>query len=341
MAAALAAAGLLGLVPSAARSQTAGTVCDPADRFSTCVSSDNLWPHPGGGRFVTVAPSQLPSAHTFSATLVPTFYHRPVGFRIASADPDGTTVFAVERAFAAHALVAFAPHDGVAVHVGLPVWLLQDGAGKADAVGGDETLPAQALGDVRFGVSATLWRRRDRSPNADGPGLSARFEMAAPSGTDTAFAGWASTTWAPGVAFDYRWGRWLFGADVSGRFRRRVAVAGTELGSQLGLDLGASLDILDDGWLSAGAELWSLFTLVPQTELVAEPGDLTADRRGTGVPHIPLEYLVTLRTAGLIDGRLRLSAGAGGLIPTGPITAVTTPNIRALLSLHYTLDQNR
>jgi len=309
--------------------------CDPRDRFSTCVGSDNLWPQPGGAPLFTVAPTQLPKALGVAAALVPTFYHRPIGYRVASADPDGTTIYAVERALAAHALFGFAPLDGLQVQIAAPVFLYQDGASKADVVGGDEALPTGAIGDLRFGAQLTLIRR---APEADGPGLSARFEMALPTADPTAFAGWAGSTWAPGLAFDWRIGRVLLGADASGRFRRDVPLAGTNLGSQLGLNVGASVNILDDGWLSAGAEVWSLFTLIQQTELVAEPGDLTADTEPTGVPHIPLEYLLSLRTAGLMDGRLRLSAGAGGLIPTGPSTAVTTPNLRAVLGIHYVHD---
>lgn len=325
----------LSLVAPSAGAQQTDDLCDPQDRFSTCVGSDNLWPQPGGAPLFTVAPTQLPKALGVSAALVPTFYNRPIGFRVASADPDGTTIYAVERVLAAHALFGFAPMDGLQVQVAAPIFLFQDGAGKADAVGGDDRLPVAAFGDLRFGAQVTLLRREAA---ADGPGLSARFEMAVPSADGAAFAGWASTTWAPGVAFDWRIGRVLLAADASGRFRRDVPLAGTNLGSQLGLNVGVSVDILDDGWLSAGAELWSLFTLIQQTELVAEPGDLTADVEPTGVPHIPLEYLLSLRTSGLMNGRLRLSAGAGGLIPTGPTTAVTTPNVRAVLGIHYVHD---
>jgi hypothetical protein len=301
--------------------------CVPRDRFSTCIASDNLWPHPGGDRFVSQAPTQLPAEGAITFGLVPTFYLRPIGFEVASPDPDGSTVFGVDRALAGHFLLAIAPADRLQLSLVVPAILYQDGAGKSDIVGSEEDLPRSALGDMRFGAYYAFFSR-----DGDGPGLSGRFEMAAPIANEQAFAGYRSATWSPGLAFDYRLGRVLVGADVGARLRQPSRLGGATLGHQLSASLGVGVDILADGWLSAGAELWALFTLHKQEEIVRAPGGRDTQVEAAP-PHIPMEWLATVRTAGFFEGQLRMLAGAGTLIPTAEHTAVTSPAFRAVLGV--------
>jgi hypothetical protein len=319
------------VVPASARAQD--DACAPRDGFSTCIASDNLWPQPGGGPFVTQAPTQLPPRFSGTVGVVPTFYMRPIGFQVASPDPEGSTVYAVDRVLAATFLAGFSPADRLQVQLAVPAILFQDGAGKTDVVGAEEELPHSALGDLRLGVQYAFFARA----HDGGPGLSARFEIAAPTGRDDAFAGYPSTTWAPGIAFDYRLDRVLIGADLGARIRAPAELAGATLGSQISASLGASVDILDDGWLSAAAELWALFTLASQTEITRVPGTLETESE-TAPPHIPMEWLASVRTAGLFDGRFRISAGAGGLVPTAEHTAVTSPAVRVVLGVHHHFD---
>lgn len=316
------------VAPGSARAQ-ADDPCAPRDGFSSCIASDNLWPQPGGGPFFSQAPTQLPDRYAGTLGVVPTFFMRPIGFQVASPDPDGATVYAVDRVFAATFLGAFSLADRLQLQVAVPAIFFQDGAGKTDVVGAEDELRTTALGDLRFGAQYAFFTR-----SGDGPGLAARFEIVAPTAHDDAFAGAPSATWAPGLAFDYRIGRVILGADLGARIRSPADLAGATIGSQISASLGTSVDILDDGWLSAAAEIWALFTLASQTEIVRVPGTLRTEIE-SAPPHIPMEWIASLRTAGLFDGRFRISGGAGGLIPTAPHTAVTSPAFRAVLGLHY------
>src|SRR5690606_22589518 len=163
-----------------------------------------------------------------------------------------------------------------------------------------------------------------------GPGLAARFEIVAPTGTDEAFASAPTATWAPGLGFDYQLGDWSFGADVGGRFRDDVAFASTLIGSQIGAAVGAGYDILPDGWLGVGLEAFALFTLLRGTDRTLDPR--TGEAREEPSPlHIPAEWLLSVRTAGLLDGRLRGRLGGGRLIPPGARLPVTLPAVRLVL----------
>ena len=94
------AATALGLLLGMARPAAAQQECEPRDGLGTCVASDNLWLHPGVGQFLSQATSEAlaPGATTFG--FAPVFLHRPIGLTVSSADPDGTTIYAVENVFA-------------------------------------------------------------------------------------------------------------------------------------------------------------------------------------------------------------------------------------------------
>ena len=78
-----------------------------------------------------------------------------------------------------------------------------------------------------------------------------------------------------------------------------------------------------------------LFTTSEQLELRREPGDPVAELSDSDDLHIPAEWLLSVRSAGLLDGHLRTQLGGGSFIPTGSSVPVTTPAFRALLSLQY------
>lgn len=328
----------LGLAAAAIAATTAGSAhaqqCQPRDELSTCIASDNLWTHAGAGRWFSQAPTETVAAGAAVFSVVPTYYHRPIGLRISSPDPNGTTIFAVENALSATFAAGAGVTDRLQLGIAAPVMLFQDGAGKSDVVGSDERLPRSAVGDMRFGAQLSILRR-----DVEGPGLSARFEMAAPTAHQDAFAGFQSATWAPGVAFDYRIGDWQLGADLCARIRQSNLLATNVIGSQIALSIGASWDIIDGGWLSAGIESFALFGLNHQFDLDTDPSELDADILD-GPPHIPLEYMLSARTAGLLDGRFVASLGGGSFIPTSDDIAVTTPTFRVALGLHYVFVAN-
>ncbi len=322
---------VLGLVLGAARPAAAQQECEPRDGLSTCVASDNLWTHPGGGRFLSQATSESlePGSATFGFT--PVFLHRPIGLRVSSADPEGTTIYAVENVFAATFLLGVGITDRLRATVAAPVMLYQTGASKADVVGSDDVLPRSAMGDVRFGLGFTAL---PRAPGEDGVGLAGRFQLAAPSGQPDAFSGYGSTTFAPGVVADYRIGDLTLAVDVSARIRRAVTLATATIGPQIVASVGAGYDILDDGWLSVNLETWALFGTAGQRQLTEQPGAEPPEEEA-GPAHIPMEWMLSIRTAALLDGRFRASLGGGTFIPTASSFAVTTPAFRTALSLSY------
>ena len=323
---------LLLVVATAAVPARAGE-CAPSDGFSTCFASDNLWPQVGGSPWFSQAPTQTSPGSSASFGFVPSYIHRPIGLVVASPDPEGTTIYAAENALAATFLIGVGVTDRAQVHIAAPVMLYQEGASKSDVVGSDIALPRSAVGDMRFGASLSILQRERLM---DGPGLSARFEMAAPTGNTDAFVGYSTATYAPGVAFDYRVGPVELGADIGARIRDHVTIAGAVIGTQLTASLGVGYQFLDDDYLSANLEVFALVSPFEQSQLITQPGSPVPEVVPTTAVHAPMEWLLSLRTAGALDGRLRASLGAGSFIPVNTdALGVTTPAFRLAASLHY------
>ena len=90
--------------------------------------------------------------------------------------------------------------------------------------------------------------------------------------------------------------------------------------------------------LSANLEAWALISTLQQNDLVVEPGEFVAKEEPSLTPHIPMEWMLSVRTANMLDGRFRMSLGGGSFIPTGENLPVTTPAFRLALGLHYIYD---
>ncbi len=306
--------------------------CAPQDGFSTCIASDNLWPQVGGGRWFSQAPTQTAPKSSATVGLSPTYYLRPIGLSIASADPEGTTIYAVDNVVAATFLMGIGVTDRLQLHLASPIVLYQDGASKTDIVGSEQPLPRSAVGDMRFGAAYAIV---PRALLQEGLGLTARFEMVAPTGRNDAFTGFATSTYAPGLSVDYRVARLSLGFDAAARIRDYVKLAGANIGTQISGSVGLSYDFFEDSLLSANLEAWALFNTLQQNDLVVEPGQFIAEEEPSLTPHIPMEWMLSVRTASLLEGRLQTSLGGGSFIPTGGDLAVTTPAFRLAWSIHY------
>ena len=314
-----------------ASAQAAEDACQPRDGLSTCFVADNLWPHAGTSRWASQAPTETTAAESLAVSFFNAYLHQPVGLRVPSPDPEGTTVYAVEHLLSSSLAMALGVTEDLQVSLVLPFALFQQGAGKADVLGSEDRLPRSALGDLRFGATLA-WLERDEG--APGPGLSTRFGMTLPTGQDEGFLSSPSAVYAPGASFDYRLGDLTLGADLGLRLRRPVDFANIQIGSQLTASLGASYDLLSDGWLSVNLEAFSLVTLASQLAVVrATDGSTTTEE--SGPIHAPAEWLLTAQTAGLLDGRFRASLGGGSFIPTSDSFAVTTPAFRVMTALHF------
>jgi len=306
--------------------------CQPRDELSTCFAADNLWPHAGGGRWSSLAPTTTTTPESLAVSFFNAYLHQPVGLRIPSPDPEGTTVYAVEHVLSSTLALALGITDDLQASLALPFALYQHGAGTADLTGAEDGLPRSALGDLRFGATVA-WLAR-RPVGVDGPALGTRFEMTLPTGQETGFVSAPSAVYAPGATFDYRLGDLSLGADLGLRLRRPVDFANIQLGNQLSASLGASYDVLDDGWLAVNLEAFALVTLAHQADIVRQPDGSTAAEE-SGPVHAPAEWLLSVSTAGLLDGRFRASLGGGSFIPTADELAVTTPAFRVVAALHF------
>jgi len=305
--------------------------CQPRDGLSTCFVADNLWPHAGGTRWASQAPTETAAAESLAVSFFNAYLHQPVGLRVPSPDPEGTTVYAVEHLWSSSLAMALGVTDGLQVSLVLPFALYEHGAGKADVLGSEDGLPRSALGDLRFGATVA-WLERDEADQ--GPGLSTRFEMTLPTGQENGFLSSPSAVYAPGASFDYRIDDLTLGADLGVRLRRPVDFANIRIGNQLTASLGAGYDLLSDGWLSVNLEAFALVTLANQLAIVRAPDGSTTTEE-SGPIHAPAEWLLSARTAGLLDGRFRASLGGGSFIPTADSLAVTTPAFRVMAALHF------
>ncbi len=292
---------------------------------------------------MSLAPANLAGSGDVTVGITTSWVHRPIGFRVPSPDPAGTTVYAVANRFGATFLTGIGVGERLQVNLAAPFAMFQEGASTSDLIGAEATLPRSAAGDLRFGIAWQPLVRPELDPSypptsRDGAALALRFDMVAPTGSKDSFATYSTATFAPGASFEYRVGRVTLGADVGARIRRYRQLATAVIGSQLSTSLAGGVDILADGWLSAQLEAFALFTFHQQFEQVTEPGAFDAEQVPSGRPHIPAEWLLSVQTAGLIDGRLRATLGAGSAIPTGSESAVTAPAFRGVASIRYVFD---
>lgn len=313
------------LLSSSARAET----CDPESGLSTCIDADNLWVHPGGGSFFSVAPTLTTPAGKSAFGLSVGYLSRPIGLRIASADPEGTPIFAIDNQVNASFHWEVGLTDRFALSLVLPVTVFQDGAGIAAIRGSDEELPRSVIRDGRFGASFALIPR-PRKGEDRGLGVAAHLQFGAPFGAKDWFASAGTVVAVPTISADYRLGALLFGAELGARIRNERVLANAVIGSQLYGALAISYDILKNRVLTAGAEAFALYTLSTQN-----PATASADASGSADALIPAEWLANVSSAPFLGGDLVFTASGGGFIPTGAESDVTTPRFRFNLGVRY------
>jgi len=319
----LAAACLL-LVALLRGSSARADVCHPTSGVSPCIDADQLWPHPGGGPYFFLGDPTTVPAGRVALGLVGTFLDRPIGVHVASANPSGSDIYLVDQAFDATLLFAAGITNRLELTLAAPVTVYQDGAGVA-AVDGNAAPPEHTLArDLRFGLAFALLTR---PAGGSGPALTPRLEFTAPTGTPGNFAGASTMVLAPSLAFSYRLGRVDLSAEVSARVRGEVPFAGAVMGSQIGAALGGSVDVLQDRWLSAGVEAFTLPTTSSQPAL---------PEGGSARLPVPAEWIAHVSSAHFLGGRLVLSLGGGGAIPSSPNAAITSPHYRLDFAVRLT-----
>jgi hypothetical protein len=300
-------------------------VTPTGEALSPCVDVDNLWPHPGGGPYFALGSTATTPRGSIAFGIVGSFFTQPLGVRVSSPDPAGSDVFIVDQVFDATLLLALGVADRLELTLAAPSTLYQNGAGLAAVVGSYPPQLRSAVRDLRFGFAMAIVRRPG---NASGPALTGRFEVAAPTGSDGAFAKGPTAVLAPSLAFSWRIGRVDVSAEALARVRGEVMFAGAVVGPQVGGAVGASVDVLPDRWLGLGAELFALVTTSAQQH---DPTDLAA----ATPPLVPAEWIAHVSTAHFLGGDLTLSLGGGSSVPFTPRSAITSPRYRLDFAIRY------
>jgi len=311
---------------------------DCSGPLSPCIDDDVLWPHAGAGRFAAIGGTETVAPREIGFALVTSYLSRPIVLKVASPGGGGSDQYAVADQVDGTFLWSYGVTDRLELDAALPITFAQGGAGLSPITGGDG-LKDTAVRDLRFGFAYALvphWRADPtvRPDSALGRrnawGLTARFEVSAPTGDRDQFAGERSAVFVPSVAADYRLGRLFAAAEVGARVRPTTELLGARVGSQVVAAVGAGVDVLPRELLAATLEAWALPTLVGQP---TGGGAATAGANGSTL--VPAEWQLAARTSPLRGGGLSIQLGGGGGIPVGGESAVTTPRLRVVLSLRW------
>jgi hypothetical protein len=307
--------------------------CDAARGLSTCIDADNLWPHAGGGPFFAVGATGTTPARQLSFGLVGSYLKQPIGLGVATADPGGSPVYAVDDRFDATLLFALGVTDRLELTMAAPATLYQSGAGLTGAVSGSPALPRSAVRDFRFGLAfAIVPRPRVGEPR--GLALTGRMEFGAPLGNKTAFAGAPGAVYAPSLVLDWRLGRVLVAAEAFARIRPEATFANATVGTQVGGALGVSVDVLRDRWLTVAAEAFAMPGVSGQKISPFAEECTTAESCPGPKPLVPAEWIGSVSTAHLLGGDVVFSVGAGGPLPF-VAHALTSPAYRVNFGIRY------
>jgi hypothetical protein len=306
---------------------------------STCINSDSFWPQAGPQRFVAVGSAETVAARQVSFGLVTTYLSRPVILRVASPGPGGSDQFVVDNQVNANFLFAYGVTNRLQLDVGVPITLVQTGAGTSPLTGG-RSLRDTAVRDMRFGLAYALVPRARIDPEKaaaeGGPGntfaVVARFTFSAPIGDNTDFAGERTAVFVPSLAADYRVWRLFFGAEVGARVRPVTEFAGARIGTQITTALGAGYDILPRDLLSVLLEGRAYYNFAEQHDSQQSPFGITSTPNGTRI--IPSEWMLGLRSAPLLGGDVSFYVGGGGPLPITD-AAITVPRFRFALGVTY------
>jgi hypothetical protein len=309
---------------------SSASATDCSGVLSTCIDDDALWPHAGPARFVAVGSAQTTAGGQLGFGLVSTYLSRPVVIHVKAPGGSGSDQYAVNDQVNGTFLWAYGVSDRLELDLALPITFAQGGTGLAPVTGG-QGLQQTAQRDLRFGFAyAIIPHPRDHrasETSAQGWGLLARFEVSAPTGDRSEFAGEGSGVYVPSVAADYRAHRWFAGAEIGARVRPTTELLGARIGTQIVTALGIGVDIMPRELLSATLEAWALPTLAEQATLTSSYA--TAP---DGNHIVPAEWQLSARTSPLPGGDLSLQLGGGG--PIGD-DVLTRPRFRFTLGVRW------
>ena len=310
---------------------------------STCINDDNLWPHAGSSRFMTLGGTETTARGEIGFGLYTSYLSRPISLQTDSGGAS-TTDYAVDNQINTSFLFAYGVSDRLELDAIVPVTLSQTGVGASPLTGASSGLQTSAVRDFRFGFAYALIPRKrvdlQAYKHADVPrpsvwSLTGRLELSAPTGDTNGFASDGYAVWSPSVAADYRRGPWFAGSELGLRLRKTEELQGARVGSQAFIGLGIGRDILPRELLSVVAEAYVLPTFSEQ-HTISAPGDIIGTESTPNGKYIaPAEWMLSVRSAPMFGGDVQLQAGGGGSIPFSSDAPITNPRFRFSLSVRY------
>jgi OmpA-OmpF porin, OOP family len=303
----------------------AGDPCQAAPDLSTCINADNLWPHAGPQIFATVGGVETVEQGKFGFGLVTDYQSRPIVFHVPTPGQGGSDQYAVDNQVNGTFLWAVGITRQLELDLALPVTFGQTGSGASPITGSNVPLHPTAMRDLRFGLAYQLVPRI-AAEAARVLGLTARFEVSAPTGDRDQYAGDATAVFAPSLAADYRRGRWFAGLEIGARIRPDAQVQGANVGPQGTVALGLGYDLLRRAKL--------LDVMVEARSLPTFATQYNPDQTASGTMLAPSEWMVSLRSSPLASDDVSITLGGGGAITPGA-EGFTAPRFRFLLGLRY------
>jgi OmpA-OmpF porin, OOP family len=306
--------------------------CNPPNQVSSCVDSDNFWPHAGATRFLGIGSAETIAPDQLSFGLITSFQKKPIVLRYPGVGGTTSEVAAIDNQANATFLTAYSPTEGIQVHFAAPMSLYQSGVGTgASSTQTPAPIVRSVVRDVRFGATIVLL---PFSATGQGFGLAYRTDFAFATGDESVFGGGRTPTTVPSLTAEYRRGDWTLAAEGGARLRPVTAIAGTRVGSQIAASIGAGYSILPKEMLSVQVEANALVTLAEQRDLVRDANNRLLSSTDSGRRLIPAEWLASLRTAPLFGTDLAFHGGFGTSLPLSEDRA-TSPSFRVVGGLRY------
>jgi hypothetical protein len=302
--------------------------------LSTCINSDTLWPHAGPQRFAGVGGTETVARGQVGFGLVTSWQNRPIVVRLATPGQGGSDQYTVEHQVNGSFLWSYGLTNELALDLAMPVTFYQRGVGLSPITGGPQ-LKGTTARDMRFGVTYALARPRvdveTQVRERDAFHAAGRFEVSAPTGDQSQFAGERTAVFVPSAAVAYRFHGLFAGAEIGARIRPAAELVGARVGSQGLSGIGVGYDVLPRERLSVIAEARALFNFAKQATAVQKDSGITTTPNDAS--SIPAEWSVGVRSAPVLAGDLAFMLAGGGALPSA--TAVTTPRYRFTLGIVF------
>jgi outer membrane protein OmpA-like peptidoglycan-associated protein len=246
----------------------------------------------------TVDGAQTSAELELSGGLILNYASEPLVLKQVGGDE---RIVIVEEQMAADLLFALGLFDLMEINLGLPVYFLNNGSIR------DEAIEGATVGDLRARAKFSLL------DSEQGPvGVAVFAQMGFPTGDDTAFTSSGQYYVRPGVVVDTRIRRLLLALNLSGNIQQERDFGNLSLGSELHYSAGAQYEVIANR-LFVGGEVYGSTPFEDAFE----------------VENSPLEGLLgaKLRT----DYNIHFEAGLG----TGLVAGYGSPTWRAFGGVRY------